>query len=95
VVVNEQLVPESEDHVYVLANYQEPPAEIHGHPGNEGSLQQRSPAANPGTVTELQTTNDRKYLVQKWGEGDICVETTGKKRNVEVQVRTSLLYRHH
>ncbi|KAF9181281.1 Protein OS-9 [Haplosporangium sp. Z 767] len=85
--MNGQWVPESDDSTHVLAKYQPPPAEIQGHPNNEGSLQQRTPMSSTGraeTVTELGVSNERKYLVQRWGNGDVC-DLTGARRNVEVQ----------
>lgn len=56
---------------------------------NEAALQQRSPSSSiaESTVptTELEVSNERKYLVQRWENGDLC-DVTGQPRTVEVQV---------
>ncbi|KAF9948657.1 Protein OS-9 [Mortierella alpina] len=90
---NGQLVPASEELTHTLALYQPPAAEIQGHPNNEGSLQQRdssssssssSSTTQAGTVTELAVSNEQKYLVQQWGQGEIC-DLTGAPRKVQVR----------
>ncbi|KAF9964218.1 Protein OS-9 [Mortierella alpina] len=92
-IQNGQLVPASAASTHTLALYQPPPAEIQGHPDNEGSLQQRdssssssssSSTTQAGTVTELAVSNDQKYLVQQWGQGEIC-DLTGAPRKVQVR----------
>ncbi|KAF9574040.1 Protein OS-9 [Mortierella alpina] len=94
-IENGQLVPASEALTHTLALYQPPAAEIQGHPNNEGSLQQRDSSASSsssssssttqaGTVTELVVSNDQKYLVQQWGQGEIC-DLTGVPRKVQVR----------
>ena len=56
---------------------------------NEAALQQRSPSSSVAkstvTTTELEVSNERRYLVQRWENGDIC-DLTGQPRKVEVQV---------
>ncbi|KAG0206026.1 Protein OS-9 [Mortierella sp. GBA30] len=84
---NGQGEPDSEVPIHTLARYQPPPAEIQGHPSNEGSLQQRSSsssATQSGPATELAVSNEQKSLVQHWEHGDVC-DITGVLRNVQVQ----------
>ncbi|CAO3568301.1 unnamed protein product [Mortierella alpina] len=93
-IQNGQLVPASAALTHTLALYQPPAAEIQGHPNNEGSLQQRdsssssssssSSTTQAGTVTELAVSNEQKYLVQQWGQGEIC-DLTGAPRKVQVR----------
>ncbi|GJJ78887.1 protein OS-9 [Entomortierella parvispora] len=84
VIVNQQIVPEKKELTFVCGKYEQPSTEVHGHPGNEGSLQQRETGLSAGTVTELKENNGRKYLVQRWTDGDEC-DLTGQKRTIEVQ----------
>ncbi|KAF9901889.1 Protein OS-9 [Linnemannia zychae] len=85
---NNQWVPESEDSTYVLALYQSGTTNAQGQPANnEAALQQRSSSSSVGsaiTTTELEVSNDRKYLVQQWEHGDLC-DLTQLPRKVEVQ----------
>ncbi|KAF9082848.1 Protein OS-9 [Mortierella sp. AD031] len=87
---NGQWIPETEDTTYVLAQYQSGATNVQGHPDNEGALQQRSSSSSvgaaTGTATELEVSNERKYLVQRWDHGDIC-DITGLARKVEVRFK--------
>lgn len=89
---NGQWVPDTPENTYVLAVYQseENDNDNQVQPDNEAALQQRSPSSSVAkstvTTTEVEVSNERKYLVQRWENGDIC-EETGQPRKVEVQVR--------
>ena len=53
-------------------------------PGAELTVaQEQAIAAN----VELARHAGSRYLVQRWGDGTYC-EKTGKKREIEIQVRT-------
>jgi hypothetical protein len=89
---NGQLVPQAPENTYILAVYQ--PEENNNNnqaqPNSEAALQQRSPSStsivqSTVSTTELEVSHDRKYLVQRWENGDIC-EETNQRRKVEVQV---------
>ncbi|KAG0277452.1 Protein OS-9 [Linnemannia gamsii] len=85
-----QWVPQAPENTYILARYQsEESNNNQAQPNNEAALQQRSPSSTSVvkstiTTTELEVSNDRKYLVQHWESGDIC-EETNLPRKVEVQ----------
>ncbi|KAF9152679.1 Protein OS-9 [Linnemannia schmuckeri] len=86
---NGQWVPDTPANTYVLAKYQsEKINNDQAQTSNEAALQQRSPSSSvvesTATTTELEVSNERKYLVQRWENGDICKET-GQPRKVEVQ----------
>ncbi|KAG9067824.1 Protein OS-9 [Linnemannia hyalina] len=87
---NGQWVPDTPENTYVLAMYQseENNNNNQAHPDNEAALQQRSPSSSitesTVTTTELEVSNERKYLVQRWDNGDLC-DLTGQPRKVEVQ----------
>lgn len=88
---NGQWIPDTPENTYVLAMYQseENNNNNQAQPDNEAALQQRSPSSSitesTVTTTELEVSNERKYLVQRWDNGDIC-DLTGQPRKVEVQV---------
>ncbi|OAQ31407.1 hypothetical protein K457DRAFT_30916 [Linnemannia elongata AG-77] len=87
---NGQLIPDTPENTYVLAVYQSEEESNNNQvqPNNEAALQQRSPSSSvvrsTVTTTELEVSNERKYLVQHWENGDIC-DVTGQPRKVEVQ----------
>ncbi|KAF8943624.1 Protein OS-9 [Haplosporangium gracile] len=90
ILSNGQWVPDTPENTYVLAIYQseENNNNNQAQSNNEAALQQRSPSSfaveSTVTTTELGVSNERKYLVQRWEDGDICKET-GRPRKVEVQ----------
>ncbi|KAF9923010.1 Protein OS-9 [Linnemannia zychae] len=81
--LNGQWVPDPNELIYTLALYDPKPANIQDQTNNEAALQQRPLSSAPPT-TELEVNNERKYLVQRWENGDIC-DLTGLSRKVEVQ----------
>ena len=57
-------------------------------PGADLTIAERSAiAAN----LELARGAGSRYLVQRWGDGTLC-DKTGRKREVEVQVRLPYVY---
>lgn len=88
---NGQWIPDTPENTYVLAVYQSEEENNNNQvqPNNEAALQQRSSSSSVArstvTTTELEVSNERKYLVQHWENGDIC-DVTGQPRKVEVQV---------
>ncbi|RUS14815.1 hypothetical protein BC937DRAFT_93284 [Endogone sp. FLAS-F59071] len=44
--------------------------------------------------TDLQTTGDKRYLVQRWGRGTIC-DITGRPRKVEIQFHCNMQTQEH
>ena len=68
---------------YVLGTFEAPPG-IQGSTGNEASTQ-KSLSRQSGTMTNLVASQDKKYLVQRWENGDHC-PLIGKPRKIEIQV---------
>ncbi|KAF9579139.1 Protein OS-9 [Lunasporangiospora selenospora] len=84
ILVKGQIVPEDSSMNFVMAVYT--PGQEPQQAGSGSSVQKRLSLAaqQSGTKTELETSHERRYLVQRWENGAIC-DITGKGRQVEVQ----------
>ncbi|KAF9425083.1 Protein OS-9 [Entomortierella beljakovae] len=78
--VNGRWEPVSKASTHVLATYDSSGLETQSKDNDPKS----SSVSKIEATTELKVTNERKYLVQQWGNGDNC-DLTGVPRKVEVQ----------
>ncbi|KAF9326365.1 Protein OS-9 [Podila minutissima] len=74
---------------YVLGTFEAPPG-IQGSTGNEASTQ-KSLSRQSGTMTNLVASQDKKYLVQRWENGDHC-PLIGKPRKIEIQYQCAPVF---
>ncbi|KAF9215158.1 Protein OS-9 [Podila verticillata] len=79
--VDGRLQPDPNAELNVLGTFEEPPG-IQGSTGNEAT--QKSVSRQSGTMTDLVASQDKKYLVQQWENGNHC-KLIGKPRRVEIQ----------
>ncbi|KAG0322698.1 Protein OS-9 [Podila horticola] len=66
----------------VLGTFEAPPG-VQGSTRNEASTL-KSLSRQSGTITDLVASQDKKYLVQRWENGNHC-KLIGKPRKVEIQ----------
>ncbi|KAG0038590.1 Protein OS-9 [Podila clonocystis] len=87
--VDGRLQEDPNEQLHILGTF-EAPTGIQGSTGNEASTQ-KSLSRQSGTMTNLVAAQDKKYLVQRWENGDHC-PLIGKPRKIEIQYQCAPVF---